>query len=375
MTELMKTTGSALLSAPGKYETIELEVERPQQGEVLVRVVAAGLCHSDDHLATGDLPVGTYPMVGGHEGAGIVEEVGPYTTGVEVGDHIIFSFMPVCGRCHWCSTGRQNLCDLGALMLAGSRFTDPTSYRMTFNGKPAGQMCGVSTFAEHTTVDVRSVVVIPREIPLDVACLVGCGVLTGWGSAVNAASAGPGDVIIVMGVGGIGVNAVQAAAQAGAAQIIAVDPVAFKREFAQTFGATSAFATMDEATEYAKSQTNGQGADATIITTGVTTGQHIADGFHSIRKAGTVVVTGFGNPTDLGVPIVGPELVLYQKKIQGSIFGMCNPTTDIPRVLRMYQEGSIKLDELITRRYSLDDVAQGYEDMHAGINIRGIVTF
>ena len=352
----MDTRASALITAPGKYQTIDVELEGPRQGEVLVRVVAAGLCHSDDHIATGDLPVGTYPMVGGHEGAGVVEEVGAHTTGVEPGDHVVFSFMPVCGRCHWCATGHQNLCDLGALLLAGSRYSDPTSFRMTHQGKPVGQMCGTASFAEYTTVDVRSIVVIDRDLPLEAACLVGCGVITGWGSAVNAADAGPGDVIIVMGVGGIGINAVQGASHAGASQVIAVDPVAFKRDFALKLGATSAFGTIEEATEYAKSQTNGQGADATIITTGVTTGQHIADGFHSIRKAGTVVVTGFGNLTDIGVPIVGPELVLYQKKIQGSIFGMANPTTDIPRVLQMYREGSVKLDELITRRYSLDDV-------------------
>jgi len=266
----MKVRAAALLSAPGKYETIEVELEGPRQNEVLVRVVAAGLCHSDDHIATGDLPVGKYPVVGGHEGAGVVEEVGPNTTGVKAGDHIVFSFMPVCGRCRWCATGHQNLCDLGALLLAGSRYDDPTSYRMTHGGEAVGQMCGTSTFAEYTTVDVRSIVVIPQDIPLDSACLVGCGVITGWGSAVNAAQAGPGDVIIVMGVGGIGVNAVQGSVHSGAAQVIAVDPVPYKREFAISMGATAAFATIEEGAEYARSQTNGQGADSTIVTTGVT---------------------------------------------------------------------------------------------------------
>jgi NDMA-dependent alcohol dehydrogenase len=371
----MKVRASALLATPGKYETIEVDLEGPRQGEVLIRVVAAGLCHSDDHIATGDLGVGRYPVVGGHEGAGVVQEVGPNTLGVVPGDHIIFSFMPVCGRCRWCATGRQNLCDLGALLLAGSRFDDPTSFRMSYQGQPVGQMCGTSTFAEYTTVDTRSIVVIDKDIPLETACLVGCGVITGWGSAVNAAQTGPGDVVIVMGVGGVGINAVQGALQSGAAEVIAVDPVAFKREFALSLGATSAFATIEDATEYAQSQTNGQGADSTIITTGVTTGEHIAQAFSSIRKAGTLVVAGFGNPTKVGVPIAGPELVLYQKRIQGAIFGMANPTSDIPRALQMYRDGSIKLDELISRRYTLDEVAQGYEDMHAGVNIRGIVTF
>lgn len=371
----MKVRASALISSPGKYETIEVDLDRPRQGEVLVKVAAAGLCHSDDHIATGDLPVGTYPVVGGHEGAGVVEEVGPHTTGVEVGDHVVLSFMPVCGRCRWCSTGRQNLCDLGALLLAGSRYSDPTSFRMAYKGQPVGQMCGTSTFAEYTTVDVRSIVVIPKNIPFDVAALVGCGVITGWGSAVNAGEVRPGDVVIVMGAGGVGMNAVQGARHAGAAQVIVAEPVKSKHRIATTFGATSAFSSIEEAADYARAQTNGQGADVTIITTSVTTGEHIAQGFASIRKAGTLVVTGFGNPADVGIPIAGPELVLYQKRIQGAIFGMANPTYDIPKVLELYLAGDIKLDELITERYTLDEVAKGYEDMHAGSNIRGVVSF
>jgi Zn-dependent alcohol dehydrogenase len=179
----------------------------------------------------------------------------------------------------------------------------------------------------------------------------------------------------VMGVGGIGVNAVQGSVHSGAAQVIAVDPVPYKREFAISMGATTAFATIEEAAEYARSQTDGQGADSTIVTTGVTTGEHIAQGFASIRKAGTVVIAGFGNPMEVGVPLPGPELVLYQKRIQGAIFGMANPTYDIPRVLDLYRQGTLKLDELISRRYTLDEVAQGYVDMHAGINIRGVVAF
>jgi Zn-dependent alcohol dehydrogenase len=158
----MKVRAAALLSAPGKYETIEVEMEGPPQNEVLVRVAAAGLCHSDDHIATGDLPVGKYPVVCGHEGAGVVEEVGPNTTGVKAGDHIVFSFIPVCGRCRWCATGHQNLCDLGALLLAGSRYDDPTSYRMTHGGESVGQMCGTSTFAEYTGLAPSVVTIIDR---------------------------------------------------------------------------------------------------------------------------------------------------------------------------------------------------------------------
>ena len=373
----MKTRTAVVTAAPGKYEVVDIDLDEPRKGEVTVRLVAAGLCHSDDHLATGDLTVGIYPFAGGHEGAGIVEAVGEDTPGVAVGDHIVFSFLPVCGRCRWCSTGHQNLCDLGAHTRTGARVNDPTSFRMHLHGKPVGQMSGVSTFSELSTVDVRSVIVIDKDIPLDVAALVGCGVVTGWGSAVNSAKVQTGDVVIVMGVGGVGVNAVQGAALAGAGEVIAVDPIEFKRNFALGVGATNAFSSIEEATEYAQSVTNGQGADSTILTVGVTTGEHISQAFASIRKAGTLVVTGVGNfsASGVGIPILGGELVTYQKRIQGSMFGEGNPLVDIPRVLRLAAEGKIQVESLITSRYPLNDIAQGYEDMHAGHNIRGLIAF
>jgi NDMA-dependent alcohol dehydrogenase len=371
----MKTRSAIVARVPGEYEVVELDLDQPRRGEALVRMVAAGLCHSDDHVVTGDMPVRTYPMCGGHEGGGVVEALGPDAEGVQVGDHVVFSFLPVCGRCRWCSTGHQNLCKLGAGLARGSRVDDPTSFRMHYEGRPVGQVCGVSTFSEYTTVDLRSVVTVSKDIPLDSACLVGCGVLTGWGAAVNSAEVKPGDVVICMGIGGIGINAVQGAAQAGAAEVIAVDPVEFKRTTALELGATSAYATIEEATEYVRSVTNGQGADSTIVTVGVTTGEHIAQGFASIRKAGTLVVTGLGNMAITGIPISAAELVLYQKRIQGSLFGAANPLEDIPRALRMYTEGSLKLDELITTRYPLKEIAQGYADMHAGRNIRGLISF
>src|SRR5260370_5289001 len=177
----MKTRAAVIRQAPGKYEVIDADLEEPRQDEVVVRLVAAGLCHSDDHIATGDLPVATYPMIGGHEGAGIVEAVGPHTTGVDVGDPVVFSFLPVCGRCRWCATGHQNLCDLGATLLVGSRWSDPTDFRLHLeDGSPVGQMCGISTFCEHTTVAMDSVVKVPPQTDLETACLLGCAAVTGW---------------------------------------------------------------------------------------------------------------------------------------------------------------------------------------------------
>ena len=304
------------------------------------------------------------------------ERVGPNTGGFEVGDHVVFSFLPGCGRCRWCAAGMQNLCDLGAGLLTGARPEDPTSYRLhTLDGADVGQMCGISTFAERTVVSLASAVKVEKDLPLDKVCLLGCGVGTGWGSAVNSAQVRPGDTVIIMGVGGIGINAVQGAAHAGASNVVAVDPVELKREKALQLGATHAFADIAEADEFAKSVTNGQGADSVIVTIGVVKGEHVGQAFAATRKAGTVVVTGLGDITEVGIPVPLGELTLFQKRIQGSLFGQSSPSSDILRQAQMYRDGKLKLDELVTSTYSLDEVAKGYEDMHAGKNIRGVILF
>lgn len=374
----MQTRGAIIRQAPGKYEVVDLEVDDPRDGEVQVKLVASGMCHSDDHVATGDIPVGIYPFAGGHEGAGIVTKAAYNAKGLKEGDHVVFSFLPACGHCRWCASGMQNLCDLGAGLLAGSRWEDPTDFRLKLSdtGESVGQMCGISTFLETTTVSADSAVKVPDDIPLEVACLVGCGVGTGWGSAVNSAQAQPGHTVIVMGIGGIGINAVQGAAHAGASNVIAVDPIAFKREKAEEFGATHAVETMEEATELAKSFTNGQGADSAIITVGVIKPEYVGQAMASIRKAGTVVVTALGNIADTApLPVSLADVTLFQKRIQGAMFGASNPNWDILRQLQLYREGVLKLDELVTKTYTLDEIAQGYQDMHDGKNIRGVIKY
>ncbi|MGY1806513.1 NDMA-dependent alcohol dehydrogenase [Blastococcus sp. SYSU D00669] len=372
----VETRGAIIREAPGTFEVVDLLSDDPRPGEIQVKLAASGMCHSDDHLATGDIPVAHYPMCGGHEGAGVVTAVGPNTKGYKEGDHVVFSFLPACGKCRWCANGMSYLCDLGAGLLVGARFDDLESFRFeTSDGTPVAQMCGLGTFAGVTTVNAESAVVIPQDIPLQVACLTGCGVGTGWGSSVQAAKVQPGETAIIMGIGGIGINAVQGAAHAGASHVIAVDPVPFKREKAMELGATEAFETIQEADEFAKSVTNGQGADKSIVTIGVTTGEHVAQAFAATRKAGTVVVTGLGNIAEVGLPISIGELTLFAKEIKGALFGDSNPHTDILRMLRLYQEGKLKLDELVTKTYTLDEVNQGYEDMHAGKNIRGVIVY
>ncbi len=368
------TRGAVLTASPGQWEIMDLVLEAPRQDELLVEMRYAGLCHSDDHYASGDTPVASLPLAGGHEGSGVVVEVGPNTSGWEPGDHVALSFLPVCGRCQWCSTGQQNLCDMGRYLRDGTR-SDGT-YRMHLPGDagPVAQMCGLATFSRHTVVDVAAAIKIEPEFRLDAVCLTGCGVGTGWGSAVNSAEVQPGHTVIVMGLGGIGVNAVQGARHAGASNILAVDPISLKREVASQVGATHTFENMGDAIAYAQSITNGQGADSAIVCTGVLTTEDVRAGFAAVRKAGTVVVTALGK-AETDVAVNARELTLYQKRIQGSLFGASNPLADIPLMLEMYQSGQLLLDELITARYPLEEINQGYQDMHDGKNVRGVIEF
>ena len=369
----MKTKAALLHSQPGKWEVTEVDLDGPKDHEVLVRMVAAGLCHSDDHVCTGDMPMMYFPVCGGHEGAGIIEEVDSAVLSVQPGDHVVMSFIPGCGRCRWCASGLQNLCDKGAGILTGMQFDG--TFRMHNDGVPVGQMAAISTFSQYTIANEMSVVKIDDDIPLKEACLVGCGVPTGWGSAVVSAGVEPGDVTIVMGIGGIGINAVQGAKHAGAQRIIAVDPVEFKRETALALGATDACETINQAANLAQNLTNGQGADNAIVTTGILTGEHVAQAFSAIRKNGTVAVTGISKSTEVGIPISLFELAMFQKRIQGVLYGSLSPSKDTPRLLSLYKAGHLKLTELITRTYDLDQINDGYADMHAGRNIRGVISF
>jgi S-(hydroxymethyl)glutathione dehydrogenase/alcohol dehydrogenase len=246
---------------------------------------------------------------------------------------------------------------------------------MHFEGKAVAQSCSISTFSELTVAPEWGCVKIDDDLSLRAAALVGCAVPTGWGSAVNAAAVSPGDVVIVAGIGGIGINAVQGAKHAGAGRILAVDPLELKRNFALGCGATHAFATIAEATEYAKSVTNGQGADSAILTMGTLEEADTPSGFAAIRKGGTVVVTAAGSQDLASIPVNLLELTMYQKRIQGSMFGMMSPSKDIPRLLDLYRVGALKLDELISQSYQLDQINEGFDDLEAGRIIRGMIDF
>jgi S-(hydroxymethyl)glutathione dehydrogenase/alcohol dehydrogenase len=366
----MKTKAAVLRELGSDFEIVEMDLDPPKTGEVLMRWVAAGLCHSDEHLQTGDIPV-RYPIVGGHEGAGIVEEVGTGVTRLKPGDHVVCSFLPVCGHCRFCSRGMTNMCDLGAL-LYDNCLPDGT-FRFHADGLDFGQMCLLGTFSQYSTVSEHSCVKIDDDLPLETAALVGCGVPTGWGTAVNAGGVRPGETVVIYGIGGVGINAVQGAAFAGAQHVIAVDPLANKREFAEQFGATHSARDAAQAQELATDLTRGVGADKALMTMGVVTQEAVDAAFAVIRKGGTVVVTGLNKLEIPTVTISGSILTLFRKSIKGSLFGDCNPTTDIPKILGLYQAGDLKLDEIITRTYKLEEVNEGYDDLLAGKNVRGVM--
>lgn len=367
----MRAQAGLLLESPGKWEFRDVEVDPPKDREVLVRMVASGLCHSDVHYNVGDLETGV-PCCGGHEGAGVVEEVGPGVTSLRPGDHVVTSFIASCGRCRYCAAGRQNLCADGALLQRGPQLDG--TYRMHLDGEGVNQFMLLGTFSPWATLSERSVVRVPQELPLETACLLGCGVGTGFGSAINAAHVRPGEVVIVMGVGGVGINAVQGAALAGASAVIAVDPLPFKRDVAAKLGATHGFAHIDEAAEFARSITDGQGANSAIVTIDVVTGEHVSQAFDAIGKGGTVVVTGMASGKSApGIPVSILSLASYEKRIQGCLYGMGSPAVEILREVDLYQAGLLKLDELVTTRYKLGDLNTAVDDLLAGKNIRGVI--
>jgi NDMA-dependent alcohol dehydrogenase len=332
------------------------------------------LCHSDEHLVTGDLPF-ELPIVGGHEGAGVVVAVGEGVTTLVPGDHVVFGFIPACGRCPSCSTGHQNLCDLGALMAAGRQASDGTARHHATGGKDLGLMCMLGTFSHDTVVNEASCIKIEPDIPLDRACLLGCGVVTGWGSAVYAAGTQPGDTVAVVGVGGIGANAIQGARLAGAERIVAIDPLESKRARALDFGATDTAESLDAAMGPITELTRGRMCNQVIMTMGVGDGQLLAAALAITAKRGRVVVTNIHPALETGAAVSLLDLTLMEKQVVGSLFGSANPRADIPKLLELWRAGQLDLDGLVTQTYTLDQVNAGYDDMRSGRNIRGVMVY
>jgi alcohol dehydrogenase (nicotinoprotein) len=364
------TTTAAICRQPGgQWELATLQLDDPHPREVRIRVMAAGLCHSDEHVRAGSQTT-RYPIVGGHEGVGVVESVGDGVTRVAPGDHVICSFIPVCGTCRYCSTGSQNLCDRGLNASVGC--LEDGTFRYHEGDADLGGMCVLGTFSQYAVICENSCIPIDRDLPFDVAALLSCGVPTGWGTAVYAAGVTAGDTVVIFGAGGIGMNAVQGARFAGAGTVIVVDPVAFKREMAATLGASHTFADAAAARDTLVDLTRGQLADHAIITVGALDAEIVALAGTMIGKRGQVTVTSAAQSSiTAGLP--SAMLLGYEQRLQGSLFGSCNPLYDVPRLAELYRAGLLRLDELITARYPLEQINDGYRDLLAGRNVRGLV--
>jgi S-(hydroxymethyl)glutathione dehydrogenase/alcohol dehydrogenase len=359
---------------PGLEQPLEIrdvEVEAPRAGEVKVRLGASGVCHSDLSVQNGTIPL-PLPSVLGHEGAGVVEEVGEGVTSVRPGDHVVISWVPQCGECYFCGRGQGFLCEKNAMTVTGGLIDGTT--RFTSGGSPLFQMAMSGTFSEVSIIPAISAVKIPDDVPLKVAALIGCGVLTGVGAALNTASIRAGDTVAVVGCGGVGLNAIQGARIAGAGEIVAVDLNDTKLEMARQFGATQTVnggsgnpvnAVMD--------LTGGRGADVAFEVIGLQA--TIEQALGMTRPGGETVLVGVPR-LDVMVSLpVAFSLVYTARTVKGCWYGSSNVHTDVPRLLDLYKAGDLKLDELISREIKLDEVNDAFEVMKTGEVARSVIVY
>lgn len=359
------------VGAPLSIETVALDEPKPT--ELTVRIAAVGLCRTDLHVMRGERRVAMSPMVLGHEAAGVVERVGAAVQGIAAGDHVVLTFIPGCGTCRWCTRGLHHLCAEGPRITQGPQL-DGTYRRRDAQGQDVGAFCMIGGFAERTVVDQASALVIDKDIPLDLAALVACGVPAGVGAARMRAKVKAGDSVLVVGCGGDGMNVVQGARLCGASKIIAADINPHKLEFARTFGATHGVAEQGEAlTRAVLALTEGVGVDHAFVC--IDPPATLLPAFRATQKAGNVVVTAITPDTVKSIDVPPLELFATQKAIMGAVYGFMSPRLQIPELLRLYRTGDLKLSELITQTYALEDINRGYDDLEAGKNLRGVVVF
>jgi S-(hydroxymethyl)glutathione dehydrogenase / alcohol dehydrogenase len=362
---------AAVLNAPKTPFSLEsLTLNAPQQGEVLVKIAACGVCHSDYHLATGTTrhPM---PVVCGHEGAGVVEAVGEGVTRLRGGDHVTLSWTPDCGECFYCQRGRPNLCETFTEPIWAGTMLDGTT-RLHRNGDSVYHYCGLATFAEYVVVPQESCVPIRKDVPLQVAALVGCAVATGVGSVLYTAGVRPAESVVVLGCGGVGLNIVQGAALAGAYPIIAVDLNESKMALARQFGASHVLMSDDDTLAQIRALTGGRGADYAFEAVGVPALQEFA--LEVIRPGGMVVLAGL-SPMGTGTNLPGAIITRQEKTVKGSYYGTVNPQRDFPLLLDLYMAGRLKLDELVSREYRLDQINEAFAAMLTGEVARGVIVF
>ncbi|HEV2358578.1 MAG TPA: Zn-dependent alcohol dehydrogenase [bacterium] len=367
----MKAKAAVLFEVGKKLEICDVEVQAPKAGEVLVRMAAAGVCHSDLHVMTGHL-FAPLPAVLGHEGAGVVEEIGAGVATVRPGDHVIPLWRLSCGECEYCTAGRPALCAAGTAVRMTGYLPDGTT-RFALGGTALKHFAGVSSFSEYSVIPEKALLPIPQDLALDRAALFGCAVITGVGAVVNAARVRPGTSVAVFGAGGIGLNAIQGAALAGAVRIIAVDVLARKLDYARQFGATDAVdASAEDPVNRIRSLTGGRGVDYAFEAIGLPNVMRQA--YDSLAKRGIAVLIGVTPmAAEVSVPVM--SLVFEERVLTGSVYGSSRPRTDIPKLIDLYRTGRLKLDELLTRTYPFVQINEAYAALERGEVARSVVTF
>jgi S-(hydroxymethyl)glutathione dehydrogenase/alcohol dehydrogenase len=346
----------------------EIAVDSPQRGEVMVKIAACGVCHSDLSATNGTIPLPP-PLVLGHEAAGEVVEVGEGVASLKAGDHVVSSFIYMCGACRFCAAGRPVLClEQGKAL---TTLPDGTLRTRDAAGKPINIFSGCGVMAEYATLHVDNLVKIDPRVPLDRAALVGCAVTTGVGAVFNTAKVKPGSSVAVFGCGGVGLNVIQGARIAGAGRIIAIDTIQAKLDMARQFGATDVLLGKEDPVKALKKLTGG-GPDYAFECVG--NGELAATAYRSIGRGGLAVVVGVAKPGD-STAVRTMTLPFEEKTLTGSYFGSCVPRIDFPRMLALYMGGQLKLDELITRRYRVEEAAAAFADLESGRNARGVIVF
>lgn len=368
---MLRATGAKPPYAESRpLEIVDVELAGPGHGEVLVRIAAAGLCHSDLSVIDGSRPRPT-PMVLGHEAAGVVAALGEGVTDLVVGDHVVMVFVPSCGHCVPCATGRPALCEPGArangagALLSGAR-------RLAFAAEPVNHHLGVSAFAEFAVVAQESCVKVDKALPFEHAALFGCAVLTGVGAVVNTARVPAGASVAIVGLGGVGLAAVIGAVAAGARRIVAVDLSAAKLDQAMRLGATDAVEAGDpDAAQRIKAITQG-GVEFCIETAGAVPALELA--YAATARGGVTVTAGLPHP-DRKLSIQAVSLVAEERTLKGSYIGSCVPRRDLPNFVALFQTGRLPVDKLLTHRLRLDEINEGFDRLREGVGVRQVVTF
>jgi len=369
----MKVKAAIVTEANGPFRTEEIEIDEPHAGEVKVKMSYAGMCYSDETLRKGGLTSdpellklisgreSMFPVIAGHEGAGVVESVGEGVTSMAPGDHVAVSFVPSCNKCDYCLSGRPYLCDLMATILVGPMISDQT-WRHHLGETPLNRMCQIGAFSEYVVVNEASLIKIEPWYDLRAAALISCGIATGYGSAVNRGQVKHGDTVAVIG--------------SGVRAVIAIDTNESKIERAKKIGAThGATSALEAAFNILPELTWGKNCDVVIITVNTLTGSLVEEARSITAKGGTVVLTSLGAASLNTIELNAAMFAMYNQDLRGTVFGSGAPRLQIPKLLRLHHEGKFPVDELVSKEYSIDEVEQGYQDLRDGKNVRGVVRF